>query len=68
MPGSAQRVDDVLSLPELLAIIQDLYQQLQALDSDTSTARYKRSAEYVRLEGVIRSYARQVWARTEGSV
>ncbi len=64
MPGAAQRVDDVLSLTELLAIITDLYQQLQVLEPETSMARYKRSPEYLRIEAQIRSYAQQVWALT----
>jgi len=65
MPGTAQRYAVELSLPELLAIIQDLYLQLQGLDSDQNTARYKRSPEYLRIEALIRSYAQQVWALTD---
>jgi hypothetical protein len=68
MAGSALRIDDELSLPELLAIIADLYHQLQALElGHLNTARARRTPEYLSLEATIRSYAQQVWALTAGS-
>ena len=62
---TAQRVDDVLSPVELLARIEDLYHRLQALDTDSSTARYRRTPEYLSIEAQIRELAHAFWVLTE---
>jgi len=68
---SAQRVDDALSLDELLARIERLYRELEALPKhqhpETSRPRRRQpSLAYQTIEAEIREYARLVWALHRG--
>ena len=65
---SAQRVDDALSLDELLARIQRLYRELEALPykhKPQSGGVDPQHPTYRAIEAQIHAYAQQVWALTE---